>query len=210
MSGRRPPPAVSAASRRRRPASRPVPPQPANDDAHHESSVSVIAAQPSSGTPRPARPSRRSARLLLIGAGLGLVHQVDHILRYDHSGWPFRPEVSLFTFSWAFFALGLAPLVMRRPWLRLLPVALVLIGVQAAHIFIETPHDQYSVWASGVSEYPGAQGEPNLLGIVSPIVGVLAAGVAIAVSLCFLGALLSLAVDARRPLRPLPAAHRPP
>jgi MFS superfamily sulfate permease-like transporter len=130
---------------------------------------------------------------------LGLVHQVDHILRYDHSGWPFRPEVSLFTFSWVFFALGLAPLVMSRPWLRLVPVTLLLMGVQAAHILIETPHDQYSVWATGVSHDPASMGEPNLLGITSAPLGLLAAGVALALSAVFLAALVSLTVDARRP-----------
>lgn len=157
---------------------------------------------PPSGTRQLSRPSRRSALLLLTGAALGLLHQADHILRYDHSGWPFRPELSLFTFSWVFFALGLAPLVMRRPWLRLLPVALVLVGVQAAHVFIETPHDQYSVWATGVSHDPGTVGEPNLLGIMSPLLGSLAAGVSIAISVCFLAALTSLTADAR-------LAHRP-
>jgi hypothetical protein len=126
---------------------------------------------------------------------------VDHILRYDHSGWPFRAEVTPFTFSWLFFALGLAPLVVRRPWLRLAPVVLLLVGVQAAHTFIETPLDQYSMWATGVSHDPAASGERNLLGITSVPLGLLAASVAVAVGLAFLAALVSLAVDARRATR---------
>ena len=43
--------------------------------------------------------SKRSA--IIIGAAIiiGLVHHTDHVLRVDHSGWPFRPDVNPFTFS---------------------------------------------------------------------------------------------------------------
>jgi hypothetical protein len=30
---------------------------------------------------------------------IGLAHHTDHVLRVDHSGWPFHPEVNPFTFS---------------------------------------------------------------------------------------------------------------
>ncbi len=141
--------------------------------------------------------STRSAMLLIAATLLGLVHQVDHILRYDHSGWPFRPEVSPFTFSWLLFGLGLLPFVIRRrPWLRLVPVGLLLALVQTAHIVIETPRDQYRVWATGVSTEPDALGHSNLLGITSPLVGYLAAGIALAVTALLTLSLLSLAQDA--------------
>lgn len=140
--------------------------------------------------------STRSAVLLIAGNTLGLIHQVDHILRYDHSGWPFRPEVTPFTFSWLLFGLGLLPFVIRRPWLRLVPVATLLVLVQTAHIFIETPADKYSVWATGVSAEPDALGQPNLLQISSPL-GYLAAGIALSVTIVLLCSLWSLAKDAR-------------
>jgi hypothetical protein len=28
-----------------------------------------------------------------------VLHHVDHVLRFDHSGWPFKAEVTPFTFS---------------------------------------------------------------------------------------------------------------
>ena len=45
--------------------------------------------------------SKRSS--IIIGAAIiiGLVHHTDHVLRVDHSGWPFRPDVNPFTVSMA-------------------------------------------------------------------------------------------------------------
>ena len=45
-------------------------------------------------SPRPQRNLGLSEKLILVAGGLGLVHHTDHVLRFDHSGWPFRPEVS--------------------------------------------------------------------------------------------------------------------
>ena len=39
--------------------------------------------------------SNRSAIILVAALAVGLIHHMDHVLRFDHSGWPFRPEVSL-------------------------------------------------------------------------------------------------------------------
>jgi hypothetical protein len=43
--------------------------------------------------------SKRSA--IIIGAVIliGLIHHTDHVLRVDHSGWPFRADLNPFTFS---------------------------------------------------------------------------------------------------------------
>ena len=35
----------------------------------------------------------------------GLFHHVDHVVRGNHSGWPFQEEVSQFTFSLLIYAL---------------------------------------------------------------------------------------------------------
>jgi hypothetical protein len=32
-------------------------------------------------------PLTRSEWLMLLGAGLGVLHHIDHILRFDHSGY---------------------------------------------------------------------------------------------------------------------------
>lgn len=53
----------------------------------------------------------RSEWLMLLCGVLGVLHHTDHVLRFDHSGWPFRDVVTPFTFSllvypffiWAFF-----------------------------------------------------------------------------------------------------------
>src|SRR5438045_1454539 len=42
---------------------------------------------------------RGALRYMAVLAAIGLLHHTDHVLRYDHSGWPFRPEVTPFTFS---------------------------------------------------------------------------------------------------------------
>jgi hypothetical protein len=46
---------------------------------------------------------------LLIGAGcttiFGILHHVDHVVRGNHSGWPFEKVVTPFTFSLLIYAL---------------------------------------------------------------------------------------------------------
>ena len=48
-------------------------------------------------------------RWLLIAAAavtiFGLIHHLDHVVRGNHSGWPFQEEVSPFTFSLLIYAL---------------------------------------------------------------------------------------------------------
>ena len=44
-------------------------------------------------------PLTRSEWLILLSSGLGVLHHIDHVLRFDHSGWPFRDIVTPFTYS---------------------------------------------------------------------------------------------------------------
>lgn len=147
---------------------------------------------------------------LLAAMAVGFIHHIDHVLRYDHSGWPFRPDVTPFTFSLAVYPVLFAALVLRgRPWLRAALVAVVLLFAQTAHIFVETPIQQFSTWASGVSSEPYALGEPNLLGIASPVAGVISAGVSLALSVLLITALVSFLIEARRLAAPAaPRADR--
>ena len=46
--------------------------------------------------------------LLVFASGavvFGLMHHADHVIRGNHSGWPFQPEVTPFTFSLLIYAL---------------------------------------------------------------------------------------------------------
>ncbi len=141
----------------------------------------------------------RSEKLILTTAGLGVLHHVDHVLRFDHSGWPFRPEVSPFTYSLLVYPVLLAVLVLRsHPWLRVALMVLVYIAVQSAHIFFEPPSHQYGTWADGVGETPSGARPPNLLHLASLGVGALSAALSVVLSLVTIAAIVSLILDARR------------
>lgn len=55
------------------------------------------------------RDAERTRRRLLTFAGaavvFGLLHHTDHVIRGNHSGWPFQAEVTPFTFSLLIYAL---------------------------------------------------------------------------------------------------------
>ena len=117
-------------------------------------------------------------RWTLVALALALTHHADHVLRHDHSGWPFTPDVTPFTFSLLVYPMMASILWARhhpryQAWASALGLGLVL----AAHTLIEPPASQFGTWASGLGE----QGTPNLLEVASPFLGI--ASVAIAWSL---------------------------
>ena len=137
--------------------------------------------------------------LVVIVAVLGVLHHTDHVLRWDHSGWPFKPEVTPFTYSLLVYPLLLVIFALRsRPWARVVIMAFLFVAIQSAHVFAETPYQQYYTWAAGVSSSAYAAGHPNLLHVASPVLGVLAAAISIALSLALLAALIALIAEAKR------------
>jgi hypothetical protein len=76
--------------------------------------------------------------LLVLGLGVtvfGVLHHVDHVVRGNHSGWPFREEVTPFTFSLLVYALLLPGIYINLRgrvaagwWLFTATVALVLVA----------------------------------------------------------------------------------
>ncbi len=139
---------------------------------------------------RPTRPQRLrlSERLLLLAAALGAVHHADHVLRV-YSGWPFLPQVTPFTFSLLVYPMVFAALRARaHPWFRAGATALLLVATQASHVFLETPHDQFETWASGASTAHHTLGQPNLLGVQSPLLGALAVVLSVTLSALLLAA----------------------
>ena len=142
--------------------------------------------------------TRRSDRLILACIGIALLHHVDHVLRADHSGWPFTDRVTPFTFSLGVYLFMVTALMIRkRRWLRFGVMVPVFFFAQFAHMGAETPHDQYNTWASGVSDFAEAAGQPNLLGLTSPTLGYFAVVISVTLSLMLLATLWSLWRDAR-------------
>jgi hypothetical protein len=141
----------------------------------------------------------RSEWLILLSGGLGVLHHIDHVLRFDHSGWPFRDIVTPFTFSLLVYPLLALGLFWRRGgWARFGVVLLIFLLTESAHVFLETPSQQYCVWAYNASCTTGkTAGMPNLLGLRSPILGVAAVGLSFALSGALFATCVSLFLDAR-------------
>lgn len=140
----------------------------------------------------------RSEKLLAIAVALGLIHHTDHVLRADHSGWPFTPQVTPFTFSLLVYPLFLSIFLARsKPKYRVAAAAVLFLFPTLSHIFLETPMDQFRTWAYG-SDFPGHVGQHNLLGFDSAALGVAAIIVTVLLSLTLLLALLEFIKDARR------------
>jgi len=142
--------------------------------------------------------SHRSRFLLTGTIIVGLAHHSDHVLRADHSGWPFLPIVTPFTFSLLaypilFFALlGRSALGVRAGLVAGLAAFTI-----SAHTLIETPQMQYASWALNRSIDPDLGPIPNLLCTQSPELGVAAVVVSAALNLLLLAAATSLLFDWR-------------
>lgn len=136
---------------------------------------------------------------LVAVVALALVHHVDHVLRADNSGWPFTPDVTPFTASLLVYPIFVADflLLRRRPRLRTGLVAGLFVALQVAHAVFEPPAAQYGVWADGVSSAAHALGQPNLLAVESPVLGVASVVVSTLLSVAVLVALVLLAREAR-------------
>ena len=132
--------------------------------------------------------------LIVLALAVGFIHHVDHVLRFDHSGWPFKENITLFSYSLLVYPIMLWVLA-AKTWhkMRLILTSLVFTAVQSAHTFIETPCDQYRTWATGF----GSDGAPNLLSIQSSLLGLTAAGVSILLSLLLVLTLLAMWRDIR-------------
>ena len=126
----------------------------------------------------------------LVATGVGLVHHADHVLRFDHSGWPFLPSVNAFTYSLLVYPLIAVLLLMRgRRHFRAALAFLLFLAPTLAHIFIETPLMQYRTWSS--------RPDVNLLGVSSPVLGAVAVVVTVSLSAAALVVFLAFLRRAR-------------
>ena len=128
----------------------------------------------------------RGEKYLAISFFIGVCHHIDHVLRYDHSGWPFRPEVTPFTYSFLVYPVFLVAALSRRySLLRITATALLFGFTTFSHVYFETPFDQYRTWAEG-SPVPLHGIRHTLLNTESRTAGILAATITVLLSL-FLG-----------------------
>lgn len=162
----------------------------------------TLRAATTPAAPSSAEASRRSLVLLGAATAIGLLHHTDHVLRADHSGWPFTPHLTPFTPSLLAYAfLSGAYHFRARPRVSAGLVAGLLVLVQVAHVVVETPHQQYDTWATGVSHFAHAAGQPNLLHVTSPALGLAAAALSLLLSVALLATAVSFWADARRGTR---------
>lgn len=117
--------------------------------------------------------STRTRWLLTATISVGLFHHIDHVLRVDHSGFPFRPDVTPFTYSLVAYPILLFALLGPQAW-RWARLA-VLAGATGftlwAHTQVETPWMQYVMWAENRSLDPLTPGFQNAFCIQSPALG---------------------------------------
>ena len=141
--------------------------------------------------------SRSTRNLLLLAIVLAVIHHADHVLRVDHSGWPFRAMVTPFTFSLIAYPVLLFALLGRASlfWLRF---ALLAIGASLtvfAHATRESPRKQYAMWAYNRSLEPQFWDVRNLCGIQSGTMGVIAVIVSMALNVTLVATCVSMLRD---------------
>lgn len=141
--------------------------------------------------------SRITRGLLVATAGLGFLHHVDHVLRADHSGWPFIADVTPFTFSLLAYPILLYALLgpPRHFWIRWMLLAFGTGFTLFAHSVIETPQMQYAMWAYNRSLEPELSNVRNLCGVESPLLGGVAVVVSMALNVLLVTASLSMLRD---------------
>lgn len=153
----------------------------------------------------------RVTRLLLwMALSLTVLHHTDHVLRVDHSGWPFREEVTPFTFSLLSYPMGLFALFgpSRFLWFRW---SLLGIGATAtifAHVSLESPQMQFAMWAHNRSLNLSPVAAQNLLHVQSDVVGIVAVFVSMSLNIVVVTATIAMLADALRRDDKIRAASR--
>ncbi len=159
--------------------------------------VNFLIRMQSTGNSQP----KLTLKLLWLVTLLSVIHHVDHILRVDHSGWPFVARISPFTYSLLAYPILMSVLVAGTgSWYRVAGLLVLFLFATLAHIFFEPLRDKYHTWTYG-SNLAGHVGEPNLLGIHSNVLGITSVSIAVLLSVLLLMALLSAIGDARKSAR---------
>ena len=104
----------------------------------------------------------RAERLVRLTTVLAVVHHIDHVLRVDNNGWPFRSEVTPFTYSFLIYAI-ITVVWLARGRLRIGASAVLALFTIVTHAWLDTPAAQYLTWS--------ARPEANWLAASSPVLG---------------------------------------
>lgn len=119
------------------------------------------------------RPYERTDRITWVVLGFSALHHLDHVLRANHSGWPFTSKVTPFTYSLAIYPIvGAGCALDAGPATFIALDAAGTVGLLLAHSLLEPPQDQYDPWVDG----------SNRLGVRAPALGRLAQGLSIGLS----------------------------
>lgn len=143
-------------------------------------------------------------KLLIAIVPLGILHHTDHVLRADHSGWPFRPEVTIFTYTLVIYPLlALAYVMGSKPWVRVGIITVVMFFTLLAHTLIEPPGQIYGTWANNLSTDAvlytvEPEHQHNLLDDEYPFVGVVATVLSVVLTALLVVAASVAFRDARR------------
>jgi hypothetical protein len=135
--------------------------------------------------------------LLIATAIVGALHHIDHVLRVDHSGWPFTASVTPFTYSLAAYPILLFALFgpARYFWARW---ALLFAGMGFtifAHTQVESPQMQYAMWAFNRSLEPQLSAVRNLCGVQSETMGWVAMIVSMLLNVLLATSVISMLTD---------------
>jgi hypothetical protein len=154
--------------------------------------ASSWAAEPDAGRnvrTVPGDAYRRTETLTLVTLGFGVLHHTDHVVRDNHSGFPFTSHLTPFTPTLIVYPLVLGGLALDAgPLYWTIFDAAAFVGVIAVHITLEPLPDVYTPWADGT----------NLIGTRSPTMGVVALTILGGLTLGLGASLVSSIGDGRR------------
>lgn len=151
----------------------------------------------------PAQLAPLTRAVLIATLTTGFLHHADHVLRVDHSGWPFVPRVTAFTYSLLAYPVFLLALYADRVPLALRTglIAAAAAFTLYAHTQVESPYMQWVMWAENCSADPAAAGITNLFDIRSPVIGYVAAGISLALNALIVAGAALMAADTLRQRR---------
>lgn len=144
-----------------------------------------------------------SEKLLALTLPFGIAHHIDHVLRVDHSGWPFTSNVTPFTYSLLIYPLlGFAFWAKKHPRWRVTAMSLVAFFVFFAHTLVEPPQQIYNTWAQNISTdaplFKSTHDTSNLFNIKSPLFGAVAGFIHISLTILVLIEWIQSIREARR------------